>query len=574
MNYHYIPIIWPLLVSGFLTLSLGIFVQLKHKKAKGAGYFALSMLIITFWSIPNALEMTAAELPVKLFWANVQYIAYCFSPVSLLLLCMEATGYSFRGKKKYLLAILPCITLLLVWTNPLHGLIRYEIHMDYSGAFPVIEKKYGIWFYVHALYSHCLNLYAVMVLLRTALTKKSIYREQAIQLFIGTCFIIMPNLIYITGISPLKYDITPVFFGPAGVIILWSIFHSRMFELVPLARAAVIDAMDAGVMVMDMQDRVLDMNPVFKRITGISKPQYYLMSIEMLCKGIPELTRIMKDTSISHAEFTIAREEQSQVFEILLIPLNDQNNNRIGRLAMIYDITEKKRVQQEFLKQQWRLAVMDERERMARDLHDNLGQVLGFINFQAQAIQQKLLNEGIELVSDKLDQLINTAQNSHMEIREYISGVRTSVNTERDFITALKKDITNFEQQTGLPVLLDIPEEPVEKEFNMAVMVNIRNIIHEALNNIRKHAQAKEVRISFHRKENQMVISIADDGRGFCAVKNDYTVKNKFGLDIMRERAALIGGSVSIESAPNKGSRITIYIPGTEGADTNESNAG
>jgi hypothetical protein len=357
------------------------------------------MFIVTFWSIPNALEMTAVELPTKLFWANVQYIAYCFSPVSLLILCMEVTGYQFKHKKKYLvwLNILPCLTLLLVWTNQLHGLIRYDIYMDCNGAFPVIYKKYGCWFYIHAVYSHCLNLYAVVVLLRAAFTKKSEYRKQAIHLLIAACFIIVPNLIYISGISPLKYDITPVFFGPAGVIILWSIFHSRMFELVPLARTAVIEAMDAGVMVMDMQDRVIDMNPVFKRIVAFSVSQYYLMPIEMICRDIPELIHIIKDGSISHAEFTISGGEQFRVYEILLIPLNDKKNNCIGRLAMAYDITEKKQAQQEYLKQQWRLAVMDERERMVRDLHDNLGQVLGFINFQAQGIRQTLVNEGIEL---------------------------------------------------------------------------------------------------------------------------------------------------------------------------------
>ena len=108
---------------------------------------------------------------------------------------------------------------------------------------------------------------------------------------------------------------------------------------------------------------------------------------------------------------------------------------------------------------------MDERERIARDLHDNMGQVLGFINFQAQAIRQKLVNEEIELVSDKLDQLITVAQNTHTQIREYISSVRTSVNTERDFTTSLKNDITNFEHQTGLHVMLDISDAPVEKEI-------------------------------------------------------------------------------------------------------------
>ncbi len=578
MNYQYIPIIWPLSISGLLTLSLGIFAQIKRRKAQGVEFFALSMFIVTFWSIPNALEMAAVDLSVKLFWANMQYIAYCFSPVSLLILCMEATGHSYKEHKNKLkwLFVLPCISLILVWTNQLHGLIRYDVHLAYSGAFYVIAKKYGGWFYIHAAYSHCLNLWAVAVLLRTALAKRSVYKKQASYLLIGTSFIIIPNLIYIIGISPLQYDITPLFFGPAGVMMLWSIFHNRMFELVPLARTAIIEAMDAGVMVLDIRDRILDMNPAFKRIIGISVQKYYLLSIDEVCMAIPELVRIIKDGRASHTDFSITGEKETRVFEILLIPLYDKKDYYIGRLAVLHDITEKKQAQQEFLKQQWQLAVIDERERISRDLHDNLGQVLGFINLQAQAIRQELVNEGIDLVYDKLDRLIKVTQNMHAEIREYISSVRTSVITERDFITSLKNDIMNFEQQTGLKVKLDILEDSIEKEFNMSVKVNIQNIIREAMNNIRKHAQAHEVIISFQVEDKQMTVSIADDGKGFHAVHKDDSVKNKFGLDIMKERAALIGGYITIESVPDKGSKVTLYVPRKGEDDTNEyeSNAG
>jgi len=173
-------------------------------------------------------------------------------------------------------------------------------------------------------------------------------------------------------------------------------------------------------------------------------------------------------------------------------------------------------------------------------------------------------------VSNKLEQLITAVQNAHSDMREYISSNRTSVSVERDFITSLKNDIEGFKQQTGLPVRFDIPEESLDKEFNSAVMANVQNIIREAMNNIRKHAQANEVRIAIMMKADFMVISVADNGKGFEEIKNDYNTKNKFGLDIMKERAALVGGSISIESVPNKGSRIMIYIPRVGGGHINE----
>lgn len=168
MGYNYVPIIWPLLLSALTTLFLGVFVLVKHSKARGTDYFAISMFLVTIWSLTNALEMAATELSVKLFWANVQYIAYCLSPVTLLGLCLEVIGHHIKPIKKRLirLLIIPSVTLLLVCTSRWHGLIRYNVHMDYAGEYQFIAKTYGTWFYIHAVYSYLLNFTAIIVLVR------------------------------------------------------------------------------------------------------------------------------------------------------------------------------------------------------------------------------------------------------------------------------------------------------------------------------------------------------------------------------------------------------------------------
>lgn len=559
MNFYYTPAIWPLIGSGLMTLSLGLFALLKNNKVQGARPFAISMFIITLWSIPNALEITALNLPVKLFCANMQYFAYAFSPVSLLILCMETTGTGLEKIKKYMkwLLVIPCITIILVWTDNFFGLVRYDIKLVYNGAVAVIKKKYGPWFYIHTLYSYCLNLSAVIVLIRAIVSKQSIYKKPASYLFVGTCFIVVPNLIYITGLSPFNYDITPVFFGPAGVIILWSILHDRMFELVPLARRVVIDAMDAGLVVFDLQDRVIDINPVFRKIIGNMPPKYYLEPVDKVCEAIPSLIPILKDHNLSHATLSIPGANETRSYEIILIPLYDKKGKCLGRIAMFHDITERLLAQEEYLKQQWQLAVMAERERIGRDLHDNLGQVLGFINIQTQAISRMLLNEGIDIVQDKLDQLAKVTQNIHGEIREYISSIRTSVAAEKNFITSIKNDISDFEDQTGINVELIGLEDSIDNEFDSIVKVNIRNIVREAMNNIRKHAQASKVAVTFELKEQWMIVTVADDGKGFDA-SLDRT--NKHGLDIMKERAGLFGGYIRIDSDINKGSKIILFV--------------
>ncbi|WP_460001762.1 histidine kinase N-terminal 7TM domain-containing protein [Paradesulfitobacterium aromaticivorans] len=553
------------MASALISLSLGIYALVKRRNVKGSTYFILLMILVAIWTSGNALEMSSTDFSTKLFWANIQYIAYGYSPVILLALCMEFSGYDrWIRNKKFLLwiAVIPTIIILLVWTDRLYGLVRYDIHMDYSGAFPVLEKEYGPVFLVHALYAHLLNISAWVLLIVAVFFKKSVYRKQAMALFIGLSLTLIPNILYVLGLSPVKrFDITAALFGPANLIIAFGIYRFKLFDVVPVARATVIETMDAGVMVLDLQDRVLDINPAFEKIVGYPVARIISKTVKEVCVKIPELVNACVDRSIAQREFSININGVSKVYELFISPLTDSKGTLIGRLIVNYDITEKKQAHQEYLKQQWKLAVTEERERQARDMHDNLGQVLGFINLQAQGIRQELMNAGVEIASPKLNKLVEATQSAHNEIREYIRNARSTASMEMDFMTALTKDILSFEEQTGLKVRLDIPLGFAGEEVKPNLRFNILNILKEALNNIRKHAEAANVRISFSLAREQLCATVEDDGKGFDMELHDNTNKTKFGLKIMRERASEIGAQIDIKSIIGKGSRIDLFVP-------------
>lgn len=577
MQFQYIPYIWPLIGSACMTLFLGIYELLVQKKAKGITYFVLSMFVVTIWSSCNALEMSSLDFSTKLFWANMQYFAYCYSPVTLLALCMQFTGYDkwVNNKRILWLAVIPTIIIVLIWTDGLHGLIRYNMSMDYSGLFPVITKKYGPAFYIHAVYSHTLNMIACVLLIKRLFIKNMLYRRQALALLVGMSLIIVPNIIYISGISAVKrFDITPVFFGPAALIMSWGIFRFKMFDLVPLARTTVIETMNAGMMVLDLQERILDVNTAFEKILGKEASKIYTRKVGEVCSNIPEFARACMDGSVAHAEFSIEDNEIQKVYEVMLSPLTDKNGILIGRLAMIYEITEKKQAEQEFLKQQRKLAVVKERERITRDMHDNLGQVLGFINLQAQGIRQELVNSGVEIAVGSIDKLIEVTQSAHNEIREYIRNMRNLNSMEKNLFIAIEKYITDFKRQTAISVEHNIPMGFDGEGFEINVMVNLLNIVKEALNNIRKHAQATQVKIYYHLHGGHLSITIEDNGKGFEADDSPNSTGNKFGLNIMRERAAEIGAEIHLESVVGKGSKVTLRIPVRKGESENEADAG
>ncbi|HKL79231.1 MAG TPA: histidine kinase N-terminal 7TM domain-containing protein [Mobilitalea sp.] len=565
MASQYTPYIWLLIISSVITFFLGVIVLTGQRKSKGVFYFALSMIMLTLWSLPNALEMMADTLQTKIFWGKVQYIAYCYSPITLVALCMNFTGYDkfIKSKKVICLAILPTIIIILVWTNSYHGLIRYDVYLDQSGSFPVVGKKYGVAFYIHAAYSYILNITAVILLIRALFIKKSIYLKQTVMLLIGTSVIVIPNIIYVLGLSPFKMDITPVFFGPAGIIILWSIFWYKMFELVPVARTMVTETMNLGFMVLDLQNRVMDMNPAFLKIFDIPKTQFYDMGIEKVCSKIPDLVEACQ-RQLPHFEFEVKHEDKNYIYEVLFNPLNDKKGNLIGKYAVVYEVTDKKQAQQEFLKHQQTLTRMEEKERLARDLHDNLGQLLGSINMQVQGINQELSNAGIDIVSDKLKQLVKVSQIAHSEVRDYIREVRSSANLDKDFVNEIKNVISLFEFQTGIYIDLNITGNLTGELIKSYLRINMLNIIKEALNNIRKHAEAQKVQVTLQITDQLLYVSVMDNGKGFCSTSSGES-KGSFGLNIMQERAVLIGGQVHIESEIGKGTLVTVSVPLVEG---------
>jgi PAS domain S-box-containing protein len=528
------------------------------------------MFIVTVWSAGNALEMSGADFSTKLFWANMQYIAYCFSPVSLFALCMQFTGYDRfirNGNLRWLL-VLPSIIIILIWTDPLHGLMRYDMHLDFSGAFPVIAKEYGPVFYIHAAYAHALNITAWVLLTLAVFYRKTVYRKQAVLLLLGVSMIVVPNVLYILGLSPIKrFDITPLFFGPAAILMAWAIFRYKMFDLVPLARARVFENMDNGVMVLDLQNRVLDMNTAFEKIIGLPSSQIAAQNAEDVCCRIPELSKACGDRNVMHTEFSVELNGSCRIYEAMLSLLTSGKGEIVGRLVVIYEISEKKRAQQMHLEQERRLAAAQERERMARDLHDNLGQILGFINFQAQGIRQELKNAGIETGIKRIDHLVDVTQSAHSEIRKYIRDTRNSAIMERDFASAVSNEIKSFEERAGVNAQLVMPASMDMERLEPRVRLNILYIIKEALNNVQKHACAKHVTILLDIKQGELRFSIDDDGKGFDTTLHGRC--NTFGLNIMHERAEEIGGKLYIESAPGKGSRITLCIPTAEGEDKN-----
>ena len=211
------------------------------------------------------------------------------------------------------------------------------------------------------------------------------------------------------------------------------------------------------------------------------------------------------------------------------------------------------------------VAVLEERERLAQEMHDSLAQVLGYLHLKALATKRHLNGGELARADDELADMASLAHEAYLDVREAILGLRETVSPSRGIVGTLREYLQKFRRQAGIATEIEV-EGDAEPQFPPEVEVQLVRVIQEALTNVRKHARAKEARIRIASGPNEIGISIEDKGRGFDpAILTDETPR--FGVRTMRERVERVGGRFQIESSPGSGTTVRIYLPVVEGQD-------
>jgi signal transduction histidine kinase len=205
-------------------------------------------------------------------------------------------------------------------------------------------------------------------------------------------------------------------------------------------------------------------------------------------------------------------------------------------------------------------AILAERDRIARELHDSLAQVLGSTH-----LRLRHLLAGSELadrpaVAAELEELADVAEEAYRDVREAILGLREA-SRPRGFFEALQAYVEKYSMQSGILVALET-SMAVQPSLTMSGEIQVLRVIQEALTNVRKHARATTatVRVTDAAPAGVM-ICIEDDGRGFDPREMRVHRDGGYGLETMRERMELAGGSLRVESSPNRGTRVIAIVP-------------
>jgi len=551
VNYAYTPAIWPPFASAALTLALGVYC-VRRRTTPGALPLAVLMFFATLNLLAKGVTVAALVPGAKIAWfklAESWLVPAVTAGTCFVLEYVQPGRWLTRRNLGFLTLPVLADVFLILFDNS--RLVWSSVRIEPDGSMAATAAMGGL---ILAAYGLGLVLANAAALLWLSIHSPQ-HRWPAALILFGQ---IAGRWLFALSIGPVSapLQVDPVLVGIplCGAIYAVALFGFRIFDPLPHAHATALAQMCEGMIVLDAQWHLASLNPAAKTILS-TKPQRGAALVDLLPGPKDLATRLAQGTF--PAEITLTTQSGERTFALELSPLRDFRGPLIGHLLMMRDVTEERRAQAQVLEQQRALATLRERERLGRELHDSASQVLAYVSMQAQAIAKQVKDGDVGTADDQLRRLAEAAQEAHRDVRESIFSLKAGPTGEWSFLDMLTRHVTLFGQQSGIATEIAIQPGLTEEGFAPGAGVQLLRVVQEALTNARKHSGAARVRVSVTREGTENVVVVEDDGVGFdISQQGADRASGHYGLSLMEERMAEIGGHVTIESSPGTGTRI------------------
>ena len=323
-------------MSALLTVTV-----FRRRPAPGALYFALFSSATFFWSIFLLLEYSSPEIQQKILFAKIESLGLLSTSILWLFFTLEYTGHHKWRKHTtiILLSLVPAITLAIIATNDWHGWYWSHIYLTQSTFGPTAVWEHGFWFWISAMYQYALVTVSLVFLMRSNPEKSRIKRKQLIVLILGAITPFIFNAFYLLGAKSLEgFDFTSLSIALSSLLYVYSIFRYHLLSVHMLARNVMIDKIPEGIIVLDANFQITDLNFSAERMAGT---KIDLIRGKLIDAVWPDL-RSIKYTSQPNATTTISCSgSKGQTFlETSVTAVLDSKGNPRGQVIVLRDVTD------------------------------------------------------------------------------------------------------------------------------------------------------------------------------------------------------------------------------------------
>jgi PAS domain S-box-containing protein len=579
------PYLPPLILAVAVLAALAFFTWQRRSTTNLAHIVFFFILMVLEWTLGYGWQLIAPTLPLKILAAKMQYFGIVSVPILWFVFALHYTGREkwLTKTKAFQLMLIPLTTLFLVWTNESHGLIWTANRLRSFGSYTLMEMNFGFGFWGHTLYSYGIACCGLILFGQSMVRSPQIYRAQAGALVLGGIAPFVGNVLFISGFNPYPcLDLTPLTFSFTGAMMTWAIFRFRLFDILPVARDTIIESIGDGVLVMDIQGRVVDLNPAAQS-TLRCKPSKILgqPATEALSQW-PSLAKYFRSPSETTTEIVL----DGFYYDLRILPLNNRRSRPSGWLAVWRDITERKQAEAELQKakedaESANLAKSAFLTNMSHELRTPLNAILGY----SEMLQGELQDIGQQEFSSDLKTI-------HTAGKHLLAIISDMLDLSK--IEAGKMDL--YLETFDLPYLVEevvTTIQPLVKQNENILQVNcpqdmgnvqtdmtkLRQVLFNLLSNAAKFTQKGLITLTVSSSSPSapwIEFEVVDTGIGMTSeqiqhlfqafTQADVSTTRKYGgtglgLALSQRFCQMMGGEVAVTSEPNKGSIFTVRLP-------------
>lgn len=578
MNLLSLYYLVPLTISGIVPLFIIYFVYKKEKRVYTNSFITL-MLILSFWSIIDVIGLLIQDPFWNLFIGRLSYISVNALPVALLVFTYKYIGRAevMTKKKIILLSIIPFISFTLLMTNEYHSLFYkgIEITTLSDGYLTSYEGAYSTFWWIATSYLYVLFITSYTLLMIQLVRMSHVYVKLAVILSIGILVPFIANILTITDLLMIDFDLTPFFFIITEVTFFWAIINHKFLDIRPLAREQVFNSLDDAVFVLDTNKRIIEVNDKAVNLVKqevIKHPTTDLIGLKAreLFYDSPEIMKCGKKKQ------SISFEHKNNYYRARTVPIMSAGE-KAGCILTISDVTQIKRAEELKAEAEKEHEINKLRQafmmRITHELRQPLVPIMGYAETLLEKIKSKSNKKQLQRILDnskRLKYLIDNAVTlvsleSGREINLQATNLKKVVN----------EAVTNYQNSFGFNGLElikdfeDVPESLIDE-------IKFKRAIFNLLDNAVKNTDKGTITIKLEQKENNLFLSIRDTGKGMSPKllkqlrKNIYItnlepeqIRTGFGIGLLLTNMIVEAhnGSLEIKSEEGKGTEVRIELP-------------
>jgi PAS domain S-box-containing protein len=519
-GWQFLPHMAPLILAAVVCLGL-TWTTYRRGLFGEVPYGILLLGSVSIWCIFYSLEIAAADLSSKVFWAKMKYLGVVFVPPSWILYALQFTGrgHWLTQGNVVLVGVVPLLTLLVVWTNEFHGLMYRSVVLANVQGLWVREASHGPWYWINAAYGHSLVLLGMVLVVGKLIQGGGLFRRQGVLLLLGVTAPAVGNVLYLIKASPFPHiDLTPFTFAISASAVTWASLRAGLFDIMPVAYHAVLEGMGEGVVVLDHSDRVLYINPSATCVFGRSGEEIIGQSATILRPDFPGPWEHFGSGLVSDWAFQQQEESGTKHYEVKLSGLTNATG-RIGKLALVSDVTSR-HVSEEEMRRAKDAAVAANRSKseflanMSHELRTPLTAIMGFT----------------ELVAEGHAGEINATQAEYL--RDVLQSARHLLSLINDILDLSKVEAGKMELE---------PEEVI-----------LRNLLDSSLVMVREKALQHRIELTTDLDGAPETFK-ADERKLKQVMYNLLSNAVKFTPD---------GGTITVSARPVSAEQIRAAVPG------------